>query len=206
MSREVPSIVPHRPRTGGALVALALAGCGFDADYRGGTYRCSDGVCPSGLTCEAQICVAPRDGGPQGADAPKPPPDAMHALTCGDPGDVTRGVTRTISGTTAGGANHVSAACGAFVMNGPDDVFRVTAQAGDKLDVSISGDSVVRAYVLATCPSPPATPTCEGGTFTEPGVAGIALPSLTAGTHYVVVDSENAALGGSYAVTVDLRP
>jgi hypothetical protein len=193
------------PRTGAAVLAMVAAGgCGFDADYRGGTFTCSDGVCPSGLACVRGACVAPGDGG-SAVDA-HVPADAAHALTCGDPGDVTRGAARTASGTTAGGTNHVSAMCGAVIMNGPDEVYRVDALAGDKLDVSIAGDSVVRAYVVAACAAPPATPSCEGGAFTEPGLAAVSLTALPAGAHYVVVDSENAALGGAYTVTIDLRP
>lgn len=182
-------------------IALVGSGCWFDADYKGGTYKCSDGVCPSGLACVAGTCVA--SGTP---DAKPGPIDAMAALTCGDPGAIVRGTGAARSGTTAGGTNHVSAMCVALIMNGPDDVYRVDAQAGDKLTVSITGDSVVRAYVIATCPAPPATPTCEGGAFTEPGVAALMVTGLTAGPHYVVVDGENAALGGSYAITVDLGP
>jgi len=193
------------PRTAAAMLAIACGACIFDADYRGGTYTCSDGVCPSGLACVNAVCVAPHDGGNL-VDAASIA-DAMHALTCGDPGDISRGGARTIAGTTASGANHVSSMCAGLVMNGPDDVFRVTAVAGDKLDVSITGDSSVRAYVLATsCPAPPATPICEGAAFTSPGVAALMLTNVGAGTHYVVVDSESAALGGSYSVTVDLRP
>jgi hypothetical protein len=202
------------PRTAAGVLAIvagaavmaggAGAGCGFDADYRGGTFRCSDGVCPSGLACVAGTCVAPGDA--RATIDARVVPDARAARTCGDPDDVARGAAHTITGTTSGGSNHVSAMCGALVMNGPDDVFRVTAQAGDKLDVSITGDSVVRAYVVAACAAPPQTPVCEGGVFTEPGVIGISLTSLPAGTHYILVDSENAALGGSYSVTVDLRP
>ena len=41
------------------LAATAASACGFDADYRGGAYRCSDGVCPTGLACVAGTCVAP---------------------------------------------------------------------------------------------------------------------------------------------------
>ena len=196
------------PRTRAAVLAIlgaVGAGCGFDADYRGGTFKCSDGVCPSGLACVSGTCVAPGDGGGSSIDA-KTIPDAMHALTCGDPGDVARGSSQMASGTTSGGTNHVSAMCGAVIMNGPDDVYRVDAVAGDKLDVSITGDSVVRAYVVATCSAPPATPTCEGGVFTEPGLAAVSLTSLGAGAHYVIVDSEDAALGGAYTVTIDLRP
>lgn len=192
----------HRTR---AAVLVMIAACGFDADYRGGTYKCSDGVCPTGLACAGGTCVAPGDGG-DAIDARPGPPDAMHALTCGDPGDVTRGSARMASGTTAGGANHVAAMCGAVIMNGPDDVYRVTSVAGDTLDVTISGDAVVRAYVVATCPPPSTTPTCEGGAFTEPGLAAVSLTGLAAGAHYVVVDSDNAALGGAYTVTIDLRP
>jgi hypothetical protein len=193
------------PRTRALVLAIVGAsGCGFDADYRGGTFTCSDGVCPAGLACVGGTCVAPGDGGAI-VDG-KATPDAMHALTCGDPGDVARGGAAGASGTTAGGANHVSAMCGAVIMNGPDVVYRVDALAGDRLDVTITGDSVVRAYVVASCAAPPARPTCEGGVFTEPGLAAVSLTSLAAGPHYVLVDSEEAALGGAYTVTIDLRP
>ncbi len=187
------------------VLVCALAGCGFDADYRGGQYRCSDGVCPTSLRCVDEVCVDPSTLDAAVPDAsPDASPDAMTARTCADPGELDRGAPVEASGDTTGGLNHVSAMCSAAVQNAPDDVFRLTAQAGDALDVAITGDAVVRAYVVTTCVAPPSTPSCVGGTAASPGNP-IALTGLAAGDVYVVVDGENAALGGSYTVTVHLR-
>jgi hypothetical protein len=207
MSRDVTSIMP---RMGAAIVLIAIAaGCRFDADYRGGTFRCRDGVCPSGLTCVREACVGPLDAAAIDASAvfdASTMIDARPPLTCGQPGELARGNPVTRAGSTIGGVNHVGAMCGALVMNGPDAVYRVTASQGDHLDVTVTGDSLIKAYVLTTCPSPPAAPACEGAAFTQAGAAALTLSGLAAGPHFILVDDENPAQGGAYELTVHLRP
>lgn len=190
-----------------AIVVVAV-GCRFEADYDDGSFRCSDQVCPAGLSCVDGTCVTPGaidaaviDAEPTDAT----PPDASASLTCVDPGLIDRGIEVVFAGTTAGGSNHVSASCATLVMNGLDDIYRVTAVAGDDLDVGVEGDAQIRALVMAPCEAAPATPACVGNMLARPANP-IALTNLTAGDHFVIVDSENAALEASYTLTVHLRP
>jgi hypothetical protein len=187
------------------LVAIVIEVRRFEADYRGGEYRCSDGVCPEGLACVDQVCVEPGGGIDAGGDAG--PIDAeLAALTCGDPGVIERGAPRSFSGSTDGALNHVSGSCDSHVFNGPDHVYRITAEAGDDVEVSIDATLDIDAYVIGpTCPAPPATPTCAGGAFASPGVP-LVLTSVAAGDLFVIVDSELAAVGGDYELTVQAGP
>jgi hypothetical protein len=185
-------------------IVLALAGCRFDADYGGGTYACSDGVCPEGLVCNgAEVCVEP--GAP---DAAPPvdavPPDAEpFAFTCADPGIVPRGES-VFEATTIGDVNHVSGSCDG-IHNGPDDVYLVVTQAGDDLEVQITGETTVRAYVVVDCVPVPSTPACTGGMVAQDGFA-LTLNDLPAGDHYVLVDEINPVGGTDYTLTVTLAP
>lgn len=181
------------------LLALwAMTGCRFDADYQGGTFRCSDGVCPEGLTCVAEVCVDPSR--PDAAPFDAPP----SARTCADPEPLAGGAPVTVAGDTTGGTNHVSAMCGGGILNAPDEVFHLLAEPGDDLDVSIAGDAIIEAYVVSSCVAPPSTPPCSGGATATVGNP-IALTGLPAGDVFVVVDGDSAALGGSYELTVHLR-
>jgi hypothetical protein len=190
----------------GVAVSLLLAasGCFFDADYRGGHYTCSNGICPSGLTCEQTVCVEARKDA--ATDGPKDGPifDApARAATCADPQPfpATGGTT---SGTTTGRANTVTAMCSVSVQNGVDAVFRIDAAAGAHLLVSISGYSQVSAYVIAPCSASPATPTCLGTTAATQGNP-INITTSFAGQHFIVVDSAAAAANGAYTLTLDVN-
>ena len=191
------------PRLLITALALLVAACRFDTDYGGGTYTCSDGVCPAGLVCNAaEVCVDPSaaDAAPPGDGAA---PDAVPAaLTCADPGIVPRGTTM-FDATTIGGVNHVSSSCDTAIYNGPDDVYLVTANAGDDLEVQITGESTVRAYVVVDCVPSPATPACSGDAVAQDGFA-LNLTDLPAGEHHVVVDEVNPAGGTDYVLTVTL--
>lgn len=174
----------------------------FDADYSSGTYRCTDGRCPTGLVCNADDrCVVPGEDG--GIDAPKDAPiDAMidarqAALTCVDPG-LLMPAGGTAMGSTVGGISRVSAMCGGFVMNGADNVYRVTAAAGDQFLISITG---VRAYVITPCSVTPSTPICLGNAFASAGNP-ISVTTTFAGNHYIVVDHEAPATQAAYTLTV----
>jgi hypothetical protein len=174
--------------------AWLLGACVFDADYSGGTYKCSDGVCPTGLRCVAGACTsAPIDAH---VDGPKdgPPP----ALTCADPGPASG----SVSGTTVGRSNTVSASCGGFVMNGQDAVYRVSATAGQHVMVSVAG---LQAYVIAPCVTQPQTPTCLGNTVATVGNP-ISVVAATTGNVYVIIDDSNPAVSGSYTLDVTVGP
>jgi hypothetical protein len=188
---------------GVVVMLLALAGCFFDADYRGGQYRCSDGVCPSGLTCEQGMCVEMhKDAAIDVVDGPTfdAPP---RAATCADPQPFPA-AGGMASGTTTGRSNTVTAMCSLSVMNGTDAVYRVVASNGAHLLVSISGYTNVAAYVLAPCSTQPATPACIGSNAATPGNP-INVTTSFAGEHYIVVDSANAGANGAYTLTLDVQ-
>jgi hypothetical protein len=183
------------------LVAVALTasiGCRFDADYAGGHYACSDGVCPAGLACNsADECVPPSELDAQVPDGPPP------ALDCSEPGVIIPGAERTFTGDTTGDSNDITAPCDSRNMFGPEDVYAGTAIAGDPLHVIIESDDDVAAYVIITCAASP--PTCLGNSLATPGFP-LDIPSLAAGNFYVVVDSELALGGGPYTLRVTLGP
>lgn len=191
----------------GVAVSLLLAasGCFFDADYRGGHYLCSDGVCPSGMTCEQAVCVDPThkdasiDGPKDGPIFDAPP----RAATCADPQPFPA-AGGTTTGTTMGRGNLITAMCSASVQNGADAVYLVNAAAGAHLLVSISGYSQVSAYVIAPCSASPATPTCLGSTAATQGNP-INVQTTFAGQHFIVVDSANAAANGAYTLTLQVN-
>jgi hypothetical protein len=189
--------MPWNPLAHTGLVALVLAaGCTFDADYSRGTYKCSDGRCPSGLVCDTRddTCVTTLI-----VDAPLDVPtdvpiDArMAALTCADPGLLAPSVA--VSGDTTGGTSRVSPSCGGFVMNGPDEVYRITAAAGDQFLVEVTG---MRAYAVTPCVS---TAGCIGNMFAKQGNP-IAINALAGGQLYIVVDHELAPMMGAYTLNV----
>ena len=175
-------------------LVLLLGACSFDATYAGGKYTCSDGMCPSGYTCNAaHLCEIP---GMPDARMPDAPP---AALTCADPGPfpATGGMT---AGTTAGRSNTVSAMCGGLVMNGPDAIYRIDLPAAKQLTISITASYAANAYVLAPCTLAPATPTCETDMSAAP--AAPLVVNATAGVHFIIVDNPNPALSGTYTLTV----
>lgn len=176
-----------------SLLLALLGGCFFEADYRG-TYSCTDGRCPSGLTCVATSCVAdvPVDAA---ADSPDAPPDTrMPALTCPDPGVLASGDTAT--GDTTGKLNKLASLCGGFVMNGRDAVYQIAITAGQDLLVSITGAR--KAYVIPTCTTP--APACLGNAFAIEGNPISVTPA--AGDAFVIVDDENPANAGAYTLTL----
>ena len=184
-----------------ALCALVLvSACVFHADYDNAHYRCTDGKCPSGLTCRADACVAP---GPIDASVQDGAVDAaidarLAALTCADPG-VLAAAGATTTGTTAGRSSTISATCSGFVMNGADAVYRLTTAAvGDQFLIGITG---VKAYVIAPCSPTPATPACLGNAFATPGNP-ISITATFAGPHFIVVDHESPATTAAYTLTV----
>ncbi len=184
-----------------ALACVAVVACHFDADYGGGTYLCSDGVCPTNLSCVAGVCRG-GDAGP-GSDAhPDAPGDGpTAALTCADPGMLSGG---SATGSTTDRTSQVSSLCAGIVQNGADAVYEVDAAAGSALHVAIAGDFAVDAYVLAPCAAAPATPACEGDMVAMPGTP-IVVDVASAGPEFVVVDSENAEMMGTYTLTVSIQ-
>ena len=178
------------------LCAVLVGACSFDASYGGGTYTCSDGVCPSGYTCSAAKKCVPPGMLDAGVDA------RPAALTCSDPGPfpVTGGMT---AGTTSGRSNTVSAMCGGFIMNGPDAVYRVELATTKQLTISLTASYAANAYVIAPCQVAPATPACETNTLASPG--NPLVVSAAAGAHYIVVDGGNAALSGMYSLTLAVQ-
>ena len=186
------------------VVGFFNGGCWFSADYRAGV-ACHDGVCPSGLTCVADVCVdqVPRDGA--GSDAL--PRDAMpdappHARTCADPQPLTSGVA--VTGTTAGsdGSNSVTATCNTAVMFGFDRVYKLDATLGQTLTITASSSAYpISAYAIAPCT---ASPSCTGNTYaTQTTPATITIPATT--TYFIVVDGQNAGLNGGYTLTATLN-
>ncbi|MEO8552646.1 MAG: hypothetical protein ABI678_21865, partial [Kofleriaceae bacterium] len=115
------------------VVGFFNGGCWFSADYRAGHVACHDSVCPSGLTCVADVCVAtPLDGA--GSDAPPgdaKPDAASHMLTCADPEPLTSGMA--VTGTTTGRTNSVAPTCNLTPMFGYDAVYRLNATLGQTL-------------------------------------------------------------------------
>jgi hypothetical protein len=170
------------------FACVVLAACGFDASYTGGTYLCSDGVCPTGQMCVVGVC-RPDDAAGSGIDAshvdgPVDGPNA--ALTCTGPGTLSNG---SASGSTVGRASMVSALCGGVVQNGGDAVYALEVAAGSAIHVAIAGDYAVDAYLLQPCDATPATPSCEANMLATPGAPIVVTPPA-AGLQYVVVDSE----------------
>jgi len=178
-----------------------LASCGFSADYANGHFTCSDGKCPAGLTCIANECVTPKDGGPD-ADAIDAHP---AALLCSDPGILPAAGGTEMGSTGMPRMNTVSSLCNSLVMNGPDAVYRVDAALGAHIGITVTGSYPVRGYVIAPCSVAPATPSCVGNMFAAP-TAPISVTTTFAGQHFIIVDGENAGLSGSYTLTVTVTP
>ena len=176
------------------LALALLGGCFFEADYRG-TYSCTDGRCPSGLTCVANSCVAEVPTDAPADSPPDVPPDMrMAALNCADPGVLASGDTAT--GNTTDRLNKLASLCSGFVMNGQDAVYKIAITAGQNLLVSITGAR--KAYVIGACVMP--APACLGNTFAIDGNPISVTPA--AGDAFVIVDDENPANAGPYTLTV----
>lgn len=178
------------------VLTIFVGGCAFDARYAEGV-ACSDGKCPSGLTCHMERCVSmiPIDM----AMNEMPPEGPPAALNCADPGALTSGVA--VTGTTAGGTSKMSSSCGGFVNNGPDRVYRITMNGTNQLQVHIDSGGR-KAYVLAGCIESPTTPACLGNTRASLGSPILVTPA--AGPAFVVVDDETAGLSGPYTLRVQV--
>ena len=179
-----------------ALCVCLVGGCFFDAEYRSGSVRCSDGKCPSGLTCRAEVCVDPRfDAAVDMMIDARP-----AALTCNDPAPfpATGGTT---AGSTATRSSTVSAMCSGFVMNGPDAVYRIDTASGATINLTISGSYQVNAYVIAPCSVAPATPMCIGNVMAAMNTP-VNVTTTFAGQHFIIVDGPNAGMSGDYTLTV----
>ena len=178
---------------------VLVGGCWFDADYRGGHFTCTDGVCPADLVCRAAVCVAP---GPAidaaiAIDAVAAVDARVAAATCADPMPFPA-AGGTLTGDTSARGNTVTASCAGFVMNGKDAVYRIDTAAGDHLLVAITG--ALQAYVIAPCAAVPGTPVCLGNAVAS---AGNPIDVATAGgAQFIIVDDANPATSGAYAVTV----
>ena len=184
------------------LALMPLAGCFFDADYSRAHVRCSDGICPSGLTCypSTGFCGVPDAAGGADAHDANDANDAhdahTSALTCADPGDIgTQTGTTSIPGTTAGHINLLSTSCAASIYNAPETVYRIEGPGA----VTIGIDSTVglNAYVIGACTQ---FPTCETNTAATAS-APLSI-TLTSGMHLVVVDGVTAGLTGVYTLTI----
>ena len=187
-------IMPQTRAMLSVLLASAAVACSFHADYGGGTYKCSDGICPSGLTCIQGTCATGGGSADAAIDS------RQAALTCADPGLVAT-TGGAFMGTTAGRSNTVTASCNGGVMNGPDAVYRFDATIGDQLTLAISGSYPVNAYAIAPCTVAPGTPTCIGNTAAASGNP-ITITAAFTGAHFVVVDGLNPAQSGSYTLTI----
>src|SRR5262249_16424652 len=127
-------------------------------DYPSGSVTCREGPCPEGLACVDNVCVVPIDAAPDGTDAT----DAREpSLTCVDPG--TLSLHMPVSDSTTGRMNLITAACGGFVNNGLDAVYKVDVPSGTQITLDIQQGSR-KAYVLSLCQQSPQTPNCIGNT------------------------------------------
>jgi len=189
----------------GLGVGFLTSGCWFDASYKSGQVTCSDGMCPSGLVCANAVCVALGDASTDHPDAKiDAPPDAplqMAALTCADPGTFI--ADNTVTGTTAGRTNTISATCNGAVMNGPDAVYKLAGTIGQMLTLTPHSSAYpITAYVIAPCT--PGFPTCVSNVFaTDTTPATITFGAN--GDYFIVVDGINAALSGAYNLTIAIH-
>lgn len=192
----------------GFFNAVVAPGCWFSADYRSGNVACRDGKCPSGLSCVAAVCVAATGdgGGSNVRDAADP--DAKHdaaemaALTCADPGTFV--ADNTVSGTTAGRTNTISASCNGTVMNGADAVYKISGTLGHQLTLTPHSSAYpIAAYAITPCTTS-GVPACIGNTYaTDTTPVAITIPATT--DYFIIVDGGNAALSGAYTLTIALN-
>ncbi|MEP6866255.1 MAG: hypothetical protein ABJE66_36890 [Deltaproteobacteria bacterium] len=191
----------------GFFNVIVVGGCWFSADYRSGNVACHDGNCPPGLTCVAQLCVAATGDGAgsnvHDARLVDALPDTfeMAALTCADPGTFV--ADDTVTGTTTGRTNTISASCNGTVMNGKDAVYKIAGTIGQQVTLTPHSSAYpVAAYLIAPCT--PGFPTCISNVFaSDTTPATITLGST--GDFFIVVDGINAGLSGAYSLTVTLN-
>ena len=191
-----------RPATMPRIVvacAVLVGACFFQADYTGGHFRCTDGKCPSGLTCVEGTCGIPIDAR---IDTPDTAIDAKQAaLTCADPGPFPTAGGSASGSTNAPHTNLITATCGGFVMNGNDAVYKIDAALGDHIALTIAGNFMVYAYAISPCMVSPAMPSCIGTMPASPGTP-ITITAPATATYFLVVDAVNPAQHGSYTLAV----
>jgi hypothetical protein len=189
-----------------ALVVLCLlGGCSFEADYAGGTYKCTevDRNCPAGMECRLDLneCRAPRmDAAVDATDGSMTTDGRLTALTCDDPQPFPPTGGETVN-TTAGRVTKLMPNCNGSNMFGPDAIYKIEPGAGKQMLVGIEPTVAsygVAAYVTTTCPST----TCLTNKY---AFAGNPMSMTTlAGPHYVVVDSPFSAQTGQYRLTITI--
>jgi hypothetical protein len=178
-----------------AFAFMLLPACFFSADYGHAHVACSDGVCPSGLSCVQGTCTTPMIDAAMGSGSGDAHVDAapMHALTCADPGDAAG----TIMGTTVGHPSVLATTCGGAVYNGPESVYRIDGPGSVTIGIDGSGSYAPVAYVIGACSS---FPTCESNTAAT-SAAPLTI-TLTSGMHLVVVDGINPSESGTYTLVI----
>ncbi|MBP9204852.1 MAG: hypothetical protein KBG28_12855 [Kofleriaceae bacterium] len=202
-----------------ALLGLAGAACGFDADYAGTRLRCpgSSPACPPGFTCVAEVCTpadetvdaSARTDGPTGSVCERAAAAADNDR-CAAAIDLSAAARAaggaTVYGDTTGYAGDfapvVLPGCTGSVAPGPDAVYRLDLQAGDQLDLTLAPELHDGAvYLLAACG---AAATCVGGadTFGPGAIDEVSLTISTTTTYYLVVDASIVTAAGCFTLTV----
>lgn len=204
-------------------IAANVVGCGLDPDYTGTEFRCPPEApqCPPGFTCQAGVC-RPAGGtdADAGADAPADGPiDACTAAMqapdndqCAAAIDLTAPAMQpagaTVYGDTRGYASDLSpaiiATCTGAPNPGPDAIYRIDATAGAQVMMELAPvDWDGAVYLLDACSG---SASCLGGDDGM-GVGAIDAAMITvpsAGTYYVVVDSQATARAGCFTLRVRL--
>jgi hypothetical protein len=206
-----------------AAVVLAVVGasaCKPDANYDDTHFRCpaESPECPDGFSCIAGFCE--RDGpdaaGPDGA--PDATPDVCELAAQAPDNDLCSGAIdlttaaltpagATAYGDTTGYASNLNppiiATCTGAMNPGPDAIYRVDAAANGTLAVTLTPtDWDGAVYVLDGCSG---SATCLGGDD-QGGDGSIDTDaiSVTPGTYYVVVDSQQPGRAGCFTLHVEL--
>jgi hypothetical protein len=204
--------------------AAIVGGCGLDPDYGNTEFQCpaESPDCPPGFTCQAGVCrpTTGPDASVDGSDDDAPidgPLDvcalAMQAADndqCSAAIDLTAQAVQpagaTVYGDTTGYASELNpaiiATCTGAPNPGPDAIYRVDAPAGAQVMLELAPEDWDGAvYLLDGCA---AAASCLGG---DDGMGVGAVDSATiavtsAGTYYVVVDSQAAARAGCFTLRV----
>ena len=191
------------PRIKAVCAVVVVGACAFEASYGNGKYKCSDGACPSGLTCTAGYCVKPGSGldsGSGSADAGMPDgPAAM--LTCGVPGVIGSGSGPfTFSDDTTNRTPKLSGSCNTEILNGNDAVYELTATSGETITFGIAAAWAAKVYAISMCTNAPEQ-VCVGSALATPGV-NAAFIAPAAGNYFIVVDGQFLGDKGTYTLSV----
>lgn len=193
----------------GLVVALAAAGCRFDADYGDSALRCSAAApaCPPGFACVGDVCRRGADGPPgdAGPDASVCELAAAAADNdgCGAAIDLTPAALAaggaTVHGDTTGYTNDLTPStlpgCTGAPEPGPDALYRLTLAAGDTVHLTLAPEGWTGAvYLIDACTG---TAACEGGAA---AFTAATIPITAAGTYYVVVDAPTAGAAGCFTL------